>query len=497
MPTTIGPNWKSHFAPHILTRGKGYFEEGRVHTLVQDGDQITAQVNGTEEYAVEMDLSGGELNDWSCSCPYATHSLCKHAAAVLFAVEECELPFTDEAYAFDESEDEYDDDEGEPLNLPWQEAIQALSAEELRRFLAERAALDLSLQEDLSILYLRGLPPPLSMCWIALLRGCASRFSSGRYVPAEEVRWFLIHLRSTFYHRFDLLRRVGAVMDAFNWLGAAFEIAAQKIFADPSQEFRSFQDDCRGYWEQLLSEATDIQQEEMLSWFWAHRRAFFAHADNALDTNFLFLSWNDTLLRKSLTIADSLIETPQNDSELPMLLSCRDELMYLLDFPTEEICAFWEKHLDQDIARHRLLAEYDECPSLRERIVPLLLRLKALDANDLPRLLQDSVWLTQFYRREEQTTAFLAERDLLLTQYRQLLEQELPDATSRKAARQFIVLLDTLRTLRDPAVNQMIDELVRAAGTNPAAARKGVVETLASAGYECFKPYQFPHNPQD
>lgn len=490
MTVSIKPGWKDLFAPHILARGKSYFEKGLVRALAQDNNRITARVDGTEEYFVEIYLPGGAAADWSCSCPYADHGSCKHAAAVLFAVEEGEFTFTNEAYEFDEDEDEYDD-EGEPSGLPWQEAIQGLTAEELRRFLTEHAASNLSLQEDLSILYLRRLPPDLSRCWTALLRGCASRFSSGRYVPAKEVHWFLLDLRNTFYHRFDLLRRVGAVMDAFYWLGAAFETAAQKVSADPFGDFRTFCADRRENWEQLLSTATEPQQEEMLSWFWAHRLAFFAHAGTTLDVDFLFLSWSKPLLRKSLSIADELIEISQESSELPMLLSCRDELMYLLDFPVEEVCAFWEKHLDQYIARCHLLAEYEDCPSLRERIVPLLLHLKEMDVNDLPRLLQDSVWLALFYRSQKQTNAFLAERGLLLTQYRQMLEQALPGITNRKTARQFTALLDTLRSLRDPAVDQMINELVHKLCSSPSVARKGVVEIILSAGYEWPKPYQF------
>ena len=51
--------WKDWFQPHILERGRIYFDEGRVLDLERTEDGYTAFVDGTEEYGVEILLDGG------------------------------------------------------------------------------------------------------------------------------------------------------------------------------------------------------------------------------------------------------------------------------------------------------------------------------------------------------------------------------------------------------------------------------------------------------
>ena len=79
--------WKDWFQPHILERGRVYFEEGRVSELERTEDGYVAIVEGTEEYEVEILLEGDSVEDMLCDCPYAEDgNTCKHMAAVLFAV---------------------------------------------------------------------------------------------------------------------------------------------------------------------------------------------------------------------------------------------------------------------------------------------------------------------------------------------------------------------------------------------------------------------------
>ncbi len=81
-------SWKDWFQPHILERGRAYFDEGRVSELERTEDGYAAIVDGTEEYEVEILLDGGSIEDMVCDCPYAEDgNYCKHMAAVLFAVD--------------------------------------------------------------------------------------------------------------------------------------------------------------------------------------------------------------------------------------------------------------------------------------------------------------------------------------------------------------------------------------------------------------------------
>lgn len=63
-------------------RGVGYFEEGRVHSLAQYDEHITAEVWGTETYQVHLWLENDHLYS-RCTCPLGVDDLfCKHCVAV-------------------------------------------------------------------------------------------------------------------------------------------------------------------------------------------------------------------------------------------------------------------------------------------------------------------------------------------------------------------------------------------------------------------------------
>lgn len=480
-------DWQDEFAPHILARGKKYFEEGRVSRILQYGNRITAHVDGTEDYCVEIDLPGGVPDNWLCTCLYAVQGDCKHKAAVLFAVEADEYTFTGDPPEFEE-----DIPIGRP-DLPWRDAIERLPADTLRKFLLDFAERNYEVREYLSIWYSHGLPEGLLAQWKANLQSYANAKAYGRrYIPEDEVYHFILGVRSALNERLFLLRKVGATMDAFYWLGTAFEIAAQKVFADEEGDFDTFYYDCVEDWNILFDEATEEQREQMLIWFWEHRAAFFAHAQGVTDIDFLYLSWGDALERKSLEIVDELIANCHSDKELAMLMDCRIEIMDFLDCSHEEIRNFWKKHLSHNHARYRLLQNYYTITKERMLIAPLLEQLKEMDKNDLPRLIQDSVWLTMTHKEQNVDEAYKAERALLLTQYRQALEKDIPVILDKKSARWFIVCLDALRSLKDDEVDQMIEELVDALCSNPAIARKGIVEMVNGAGYEWPKAYHFP-----
>jgi uncharacterized Zn finger protein len=75
--------------PTILQRGKYYFTEGAVQNLEEfKKGEWFAEVVGTELYEVEIHLSQNRINYYECSCPYDHGPVCKHVAAVLYALQE-------------------------------------------------------------------------------------------------------------------------------------------------------------------------------------------------------------------------------------------------------------------------------------------------------------------------------------------------------------------------------------------------------------------------
>jgi len=81
--------FESVIEPVIVSRGEEYFYNEAVRGLkkLKDGEWV-ASVEGTEVYKVRISLKGKNVGDYSCSCPYDMGPVCKHVAAVLFAIRE-------------------------------------------------------------------------------------------------------------------------------------------------------------------------------------------------------------------------------------------------------------------------------------------------------------------------------------------------------------------------------------------------------------------------
>jgi uncharacterized Zn finger protein len=63
-------------------RGVGYFEDGRVGSLMVDGGVIHARVAGNEDYRVQLWMEDGQV-EGECSCPMGDDGVfCKHCVAV-------------------------------------------------------------------------------------------------------------------------------------------------------------------------------------------------------------------------------------------------------------------------------------------------------------------------------------------------------------------------------------------------------------------------------
>lgn len=82
----------------VFLRGKQYYRQGAVTSLIQRGDTIEAEVEGSdiEPYLVTVTLSDDEI-EAECTCPYEWGEWCKHIVAVLLAFQE--QPETIEVHA--------------------------------------------------------------------------------------------------------------------------------------------------------------------------------------------------------------------------------------------------------------------------------------------------------------------------------------------------------------------------------------------------------------
>ncbi|WP_157628138.1 SWIM zinc finger domain-containing protein [Ensifer sp. BR816] len=69
----------------VYARGEAYFRDNRVELLAVQPQRVLAQVNGTEDYRVELN-GRGETIDGNCSCPaFEDRGCCKHMVATALA----------------------------------------------------------------------------------------------------------------------------------------------------------------------------------------------------------------------------------------------------------------------------------------------------------------------------------------------------------------------------------------------------------------------------
>ena len=85
--------WQHLFSGGILQRGRDYYKQNKVRSLIRDGDTYYATVEGTEDYEVVVRIENNRVSSMHCSCPYAEDgNRCKHMAAALYEITARDMP---------------------------------------------------------------------------------------------------------------------------------------------------------------------------------------------------------------------------------------------------------------------------------------------------------------------------------------------------------------------------------------------------------------------
>lgn len=123
---------REYFEPRIISRGYDYYESGFINYYSEQDNEISAVVEGTEDYTVNILVDGhGSIIDLMRDCPSAEdgHS-CKHMAAVLIHYNELVV---DPDFDFDSSEDDTVDNRREMAEV----IIENLKPTETKEILLE------------------------------------------------------------------------------------------------------------------------------------------------------------------------------------------------------------------------------------------------------------------------------------------------------------------------------------------------------------------------
>lgn len=87
MPDVSEALIERYSSPESFRRGQGYYRQGAVASLIMRGQELRAEVAGSQfaPYSVRVVFDAGGIIDATCSCPYEWGGLCKHIVAALLA----------------------------------------------------------------------------------------------------------------------------------------------------------------------------------------------------------------------------------------------------------------------------------------------------------------------------------------------------------------------------------------------------------------------------
>lgn len=90
----INGEFEDYFDSKILYRAKRYYVENRIWDVWCQDNLVTAYIDGSEIYKVELMIDEGRISHSYCSCPYSEDGefMCKHMATLLYYLEENEVP---------------------------------------------------------------------------------------------------------------------------------------------------------------------------------------------------------------------------------------------------------------------------------------------------------------------------------------------------------------------------------------------------------------------
>jgi uncharacterized Zn finger protein len=87
IPSLTEATIRAHSAPESFSRGQAYYRNGAVSGLMLRGNELHAEVEGSQytPYRVRIAFDQGGVATASCSCPYDWGGWCKHIVAALLA----------------------------------------------------------------------------------------------------------------------------------------------------------------------------------------------------------------------------------------------------------------------------------------------------------------------------------------------------------------------------------------------------------------------------
>lgn len=413
------PIWRECFQDKILERGEKYWRQGRVRQLHDQGSIVTAIVQGTEDYDVEIDLKDGMFYDADCTCPHACDgNACKHMAAVLFALEAGEAQETGH-------------EDKKASSVSWREALDQMEEQELRSLLADMAARDRELQERLILRATKELSAGQYDGWAKHLEKLA-RGTCGQdgFIEYDQAYDFCMSVCEFLHNTASDLIDGGLYLDAFRLACMVYEFIRGEEMDDSDGGTTEIVSCCEDIWTDMIRRAGAEEKEKMYCLLTER----LPDDLGSVETVLLEADWDLKQLQASLRSLDEAIGKGGSDQKLGWLVEQRRYLMERTGADKEQIQAY--------------LARFHKLPAVRQMqirdcidqgddqtAIALLQESKKLDEDKAGLVTQYCEQLAELYRKTGQTALYEQElRDLIFscktwkTEYVEQLKELTPAA---------------------------------------------------------------------
>lgn len=251
--------WEDWFQSKILDRGYDYFERDLVKNFKIRGNKITAQVDGTKSYNVEITLKNDSIVDAYCDCPYADEgNYCKHMAAVL--------------YYFDESETSNDEDiEG---------LIDSASYQQVHDFLLDIMSRNQSILNSFKEM-IDNKDSTVRNDYCGLIDTIIDTYSDvDGYINYYAATDFGARMYGFIDDDIRKLVDDGQLDEAWKTISYLFEQVSQLDIDDSDGERMSIFYQAEDIWDELLNQASKDLKEQMYEWC---RQVLYDDSDNLDD----------------------------------------------------------------------------------------------------------------------------------------------------------------------------------------------------------------------
>lgn len=361
-------DWQDFFEDHILDRGYEYYLYGKVQNINITEDLITAVVRGSENYQVQINFDGDEIDpDMYCSCPYADGGYrCKHMAAVLFEAEELLLP---DGKSADPDSDSQRQKLTSKMMTSVSELIQSADEKTVRSFLEKV----LRGNEELKLQFETLLKPTVSEedaeKYIQLLDRRLARYGD-RYgfLDWHEADPFCNEISGFLSEHIGDLMESGAYIAAFELAAHAFLKAAETEMDDSSGCQGDLADYIGSIWDDLYESSDELSREHMFFWCEKHLDgSVIDYMEEYIESFYrAHFEGRDYLLRKLRNTDVRLGKYADQDKKsgfnytLSNLVRYRLELMQELGFGQDAISAFCDEYWQLSEVRKWVAAQREK-----------------------------------------------------------------------------------------------------------------------------------------